>query len=299
MSANLDPDLLRTFTTIADTGSFTSAAQAIHKTQSAVSMQMKRLEDQLEKPLFKKQGRSAVMTAEGRSLLSYARKILALQEEAIASITEPDVTGTVRVGMPDDYVVALMPDLLQRFAERFPRVSMEVMVNTSSQLKKAMRARDLDLAIVTHRDFEGDGISQRGWDEQLVKEEKVCWAVSKERHPHKLPLLPLALFEAPCLFRSTAIETLEEIERPYRIAYQSLSVMGLIAAVKAGLAVAPLAACSMTEDMRILTPEEGFPALPNAQLALISALKSNSHAGARLARYIVDTFRLNQEMDAA
>jgi DNA-binding transcriptional LysR family regulator len=122
MPLNLDTDLLRTFVAIADSGSFTRAGELVHRTQSAVSMQVKRLEEALGKPVFQRQGRTVALTAEGEALLGYARRILKLHEEAVATLTRPDLVGTVRIGIPDDYVMRFLPGILTRFAQAYPRV---------------------------------------------------------------------------------------------------------------------------------------------------------------------------------
>ena len=126
MTLQLDPDLLRTFVTIVDAGGFTQAAKQVHRTQSAVSMQVRRLEETLDRVLFERDGRGVRLAPDGEALLGYARRLLKLHDEAVAALTRPDLFGLVRIGTPDDYVDRFLPEILARFARAFPRVQVEV-----------------------------------------------------------------------------------------------------------------------------------------------------------------------------
>src|SRR5512132_4245116 len=149
MAQMLDIDQLRTFIAIAETGSFTKAADVVHKTQSAVSMQMKRLEERLNRPIFARDGRASKLTEDGERLLDYARRIVKLNMEAVAAFSEAELTGRVRLGVPDDYADRYLPEIMARFSRAYPGVELTVFCQPSVELVELIDANELDLAIVT------------------------------------------------------------------------------------------------------------------------------------------------------
>ena len=149
MIPNLDIDLLKTFLAISDTGSFTRAAEEVHKTQSAVSMQMKRLEELLGRPLFARDGRASRFTPDGERLVEYARRLVAMNDEAVSTFQRPELTGTVRFGTPDDYADRFLPEILARFARTHPMVTVDVDCLNTSVLFDRTRRGEMDLALVT------------------------------------------------------------------------------------------------------------------------------------------------------
>ncbi|MFQ5995266.1 MAG: LysR substrate-binding domain-containing protein [Acidiferrobacterales bacterium] len=283
MGANFDTDLLRTFVAIADSGSFTRAGEVVHRTQSAVSMQVKRLEDAVGKPVFEREGRSVALTPEGEALLGYARRILKLHEEAVATLTQPEMVGTVRVGTPDDYVLRFLPGILKRFAQAYPRVQVAVHCDPSASLIGLLETREIDLALITC----GPG-QERG---EVVRRDPVVWATSERHLVHEEEPLPLALFQKGCFVREWVVKALDEAGRNYRIAYASPSISGIHAAVTAGLAVTALASSVLPPGVRRLSSEEGFPQLPTATIALERAAHTRSKAVDCLAAHIVEGFR--------
>ena len=149
MSALIDVDQLRTFIAIVETGSFTKAAEVVHKTQSAVSMQMKRLEERLGKPIFARDGRASKLTEDGERLLDYARRIIKLNVEALAAFDDAELTGRVRLGVPDDYADRYLPEIMARFSRSYPGVELTVMCEPSVELVERIDGNELDLAIIT------------------------------------------------------------------------------------------------------------------------------------------------------
>lgn len=260
MSAPLDPDLLRTFVAIVDAGGFTQAAKQVHRTQSAVSMQVRRLEEILNRALFQRVGRNVQLSPDGEALLGYARRLLKLHDEALAALTRPDLTGLVRIGTPDDYVDRFLPDILTRFARAFPRVQLEVHCEPSTNVRRLLTEERLDLALITCTPGAETG--------EVLRREPVVWA-SAERHlAHECEPLPLALFQPGCCFRDWALTALDGQGRPYRIAYTSASISGVLAAVTAGLAVTVLCRSVLPAGVRPLGIDEGFPVLPSASITL-------------------------------
>ena len=285
----LDTDLLHTFVAVADNGGFTRAADVVHRTQSAISMQMRRLEKHVGVALFERSGRNLVLTSEGEQLLTYARRILTLHREALASLQQPDLTGLVRIGTPDDYVMRFLPSILARFAQTYPRVQVEVRCEPSTQLLDTLANGELDLALVTR---DGDVVGG-----EVVRREQTVWASSKHHFVHEQDPLPLALFPKGCFFRGWAFRSLDAIGKDYRVAYTSPSITGIQAAVSAGLAVTVLGRSILPIGVRQLTADEGFPELPAATVTLKRASEKPSPAIDSMAKHIVDSFRDDEPED--
>jgi len=283
MSAQLDPDLLRTFVAIVDAGGFTQAARQVHRTQSAVSMQVRRLEETLDRVLFQRDGRGVQLAPDGEALLGYARRLLKLHDEAVAALTRPDLAGLVRIGTPDDYVDRFLPEILARFARAFPRVQVEVLCETSVNLRRLLAEGRLDLAVLTA------GCALSGETGEVLRREPVVWATAERHLAHEQEPLPLALFQSGCVFRDWALASLDGIGRPYRIAYTSASFSSILAAVTAGLAVTALCRSVLPTGVRPLGVEEGFPPLPQTALTLHRG-KPISAVAECLAGYIREGF---------
>ncbi|MCU1718705.1 LysR substrate-binding domain-containing protein [Pseudomonas sp. 5P_3.1_Bac2] len=279
---SIDSDLLRTFVAIAEHGGFTRAAEVINRTQSAVSMQMKRLEeDVLKRVLFLRDGRQVRLSAEGRLLLGYARRILKLHAELLNSMREPHMVGTVRIGTPDDYVMRFMQGILVRFAQAYPLVQVELHCEPSFQL---LQRKDLDLTIVTREPGSEIG--------QLLRQEQLTWTQARDSNLHELATLPLALFNNQCFCSAWACNGLNSMGRDFRIAYTSPSLSAIMAAVSAGLALTAQLRSLITPDLQILGEEHGLPPLPSASIVLLRNERSQSPVSTTLAEQIVEGFKL-------
>jgi len=259
----LDTDQLRSFLAIVDTGSFTKAAERVHKTQSAVSMHVRRLEGQLGCALFMKQGRGTRLTAEGESLIDYARRIVHIEAGAIAALSRKGLRGIVRLGIPDDYAETYLAQILGRFTRRHPLVEVSVSCEGSPELAQATFAGALELALVT--DHEGI----HGFE--LLCEQPLVWAASERFHVDAGAPVPLALGSVSCLWRREADLALAESERPTRGLFFSKNFSAIGALVRAGLAATTLPESMVGEGLRVLGPEEGLPALPLTRMGLIHA----------------------------
>jgi DNA-binding transcriptional LysR family regulator len=257
----LDIDQLRTFVAIADTGSFTRAAEMVHKTQSAVSMQMKRLEERVGRAIFERDGRQSKLTDEGERLLDYARRIVRLNAECIASFNDKELVGRVRLGLPDDYADRYLPEILARFSRSNPRAEVTVMCEPSPNLIERVQHGDLDLAIITHLDRRGPS--------EIFRVEQLLWVTSARHAVHEETPLPLALGRPTCDWRHSATDALEGAGRAFRILYVSWHSTAVGAAVLAGLAVSVLPESAIRSGMRILGPSDGFPALPSCKIGLV------------------------------
>lgn len=279
---SIDTELLRTLVAIADHGGFTRAAEHLNRTQSAVSMQMKRLEDDVvQRRLFEREGRQVRLNSEGQVLLGYARRILNLHGEVLSTLREPHMVGAVRIGTPDDYVMRFLPGILSRFAQSHPLVQVEVHCESSAQL---LQRQDLDLSIVTR--MPGNEIGQ------LLRQERFVWAEAQGFSPHQQSPMPLAMFNSGCFCRAWACNALDTQQRPYRVAYTSPSLSAIMAVVGAGLAVTAQLRSLITPDLRILGNHEGLPELPNCSIVLLRNPRSQSPVSEALAEQIVEGFKL-------
>ena len=226
MTALLDVDQLRTFIAIAETGSFTKAAEVVNKTQSAVSMQMKRLEERLERPIFARDGRASKLTDDGQRLLDYARRIVKLNVETIAAFSEAELSGRVRLGVPDDYADRYLPEIMARFSRAYPGVELTVICEPSVDLLERIDANEIDLAIVTNCETKRAS--------ETFRRERLLWVTSNRHATHAEEPVPLALGRPTCSWRSAAVERLETLARPYRVLYSSSNAGAVAAAVLAG-----------------------------------------------------------------
>lgn len=279
---SIDSEVLRTFVAIADEGGFTKAGERVNRTQSAVSMQMKRLEeDVIGRPLFQREGRQLTLTAEGEILLGYARRILQLHTEALNILCQPGMVGTLRIGTPDDYVMRFMQGILIRFAQAYPLVQVELHCEPSFAL---LQRRDLDLTIVTREPGTEIG--------ELLRQEHLVWAQASAANLHEADPLPLAMFNNQCFCRTWACNALDAQSRSYRIAYSSPSLSAIMAAVSAGLAITAQLRSLITPDLRIIGRAEGMPELPMASVMLLRNEKTRSPASEVLAEQILEGFRL-------
>jgi len=282
MTGHLDSDLLRTFVAIAEHGSFSRAAAIVGRSQSAVSLQMKRLEDTAGCRLFRRQSHGVALTASGETLLVNARRILRLMERAAGELSGRTVAGAVRLGMPTSYSTSVLAAVLTRFAAACPDVEVTVQCAQGLPLQEALSAGELDLAVFTagHAGVEG---------EPLVHDPAV-WVTSAGHDTHECDPLPVALFDATCWWHDRALRILEAQGRRYRIACTSPNTEAVAAAVISGLAVAVLEQSTVPEGARILTEAEGFPGFPGSTVMLRRHPGSRTAAVDRMAEVVRDVF---------
>ncbi len=279
--ALLDIDQLRTFLAIVDTGTFTRAAVTVHKTQSAVSMQIKKLEETVGRPLFDREGRSSRLTEDGEKLADYARRIVRLASDAMASFAEAELAGRVRLGVPDDYADRYLPEILARFSQSNPRVEVTVVCEPTPMLVDRINASDLDIAIITQTETRGYA--------SVVRRERLLWVTSSRHTVHEVAPLPLALGRAFCTWRQAATLALDAVGRTHRVLYSSWNSTAVGAAVLAGLAVSVLPESAVRPGMRILGATEGFPTLPSCKIALMRNHAEGSALVDALAGHIVSS----------
>jgi len=272
-------DLLRTFATIADCGNFTRAAERLGRTQSTISLQMKRLEDMLGHQVLDRNAHRVRITAGGEKLLGYARQILRLNDEVVAQIAEPELEGVVRLGTPEDFATTHLPGVLSAFGRTHPLVALEVTTDLTLNLLERFQAREFDLVLVK-RERLGSREGIRVWREPLV------WA-ALDRFMGEHQVLPLVVSPAPCVYRKRALSALEVAERQWRIAYTSTSLAGAQAAVRAGLGVTVLPREMVPAGLITLGVEDGLPALDDTEIALLEAPGPLSRPSKLLAEHII------------
>ncbi|MCT7375245.1 LysR substrate-binding domain-containing protein [Chelativorans salis] len=262
----LELDVLRTFVAIAETGSFTAAANAVYRTPSAVSMQIKKLEDILGRAVFTRDARSVTLTADGDLLLGYARRLLALNREAVSKFVMPDISGIVRLGSPDDFGERVLPSVLKRFSQSHPAIAVDVVIDQSVNLRKRMASRQLDITLLS---CSGDVEQEPGVE--ILLTEPIVWAGTKGGCAHLREPLPISLWEEGCAWRNAAVKALSEQGREYRVAYMSAHTAGQRAAILGGLAVAPLPKSFIGGDLVELGPQDGLPKMGNYHIGMVVA----------------------------
>lgn len=282
----LDPDQLRSFVAIAENGNLTRAAEAVFRTPSAISMQLKKLEEALETKVLFRTSREVSLTPDGEQLLAYARRLLALNREAVLQFRKPALEGVVRIGAPDDYGVRLLPNVLRRFSECYPGVMLDVVIDMSVELMKRFRREELDLTLTTC----GNGIDLPPGS-KVVLEERLVWAGVKGGCAYQRRPLPVSMWEQGCSWRGSAVQVLESTDIPYRSAFVSAHSSGQRAALLADLAVAPFPVSLVEGALVELTEAEtGLPSLGTYQVAL-SRQDNIGEAGQVAADELIREFR--------
>jgi DNA-binding transcriptional LysR family regulator len=276
MIPDFDVDLLRTFVAIAVTGGFARAGERVDRSQSAVSLQMKRLEAQAGVRLFRREGRRMVLTADGRRLLHYARRILALNDEAKASLARTGIEGPVRLGTNQDLAETSLPDALARFALTYPATTLEVTVESTATIKAKLEDGALDLALVLDRPDNADRANA-----QRLGTDPLIWIGDGHALPANAPV-PLVVCDESCGIRRTAVAALEDARTPYRIAFASPSLAGLRAAVRAGLGITARGERALEPGLAPVAGNPHLPPLP--ELAVMLSRPPGAPASAAIDR---------------
>lgn len=291
--ATLDIDLLKTLVAIADSGSVTAAAARVARSPGAVSMQLKKLEETLGRPLFERSRQGMELTADGERLLAYARRIVDLHREALDAFRCPDLEGRVRIGTIDDFGVVRLSEVLAAFARSHPRVTVEVTLGPSAQLGPKLERGELDLSLLTP----GCAVPWRSTD-RLIFDGPLVWVGRDGGRAWRERPLPLALSSPGCAWRRAALEALERAGIPYRVAYTSDFYEGEKAALQADLAIAPLPR-SLIEPglMQVRSPE--LPAQIGSSRIALRLGADPSEATLALAERIAESYGAAQSARGA
>jgi DNA-binding transcriptional LysR family regulator len=277
MSVPLDLDQLQSFCAIADCGSFTEAARRVNKTQSAVSMQIKRLEERLGHALLSRDGRSVALTQHGEALYSRARKMLKINAEIMDEFSDEDLAGAIRFGLPDDYAVRLLPVILSSFQKTHPKIMIDVTCASSQTLLDGMKRGKYDLIVFTQGTNHEYG--------ELFRTEPMYWVAAQGGQALNTDPLPIAGGQ-PCCWKDNAVEALERIGRDYRVAYTSCNALGIASAVLTDLAVGFLPESALQPGMLAIAEDRNLPRLRDAEIALMRASHAYGGIFDALARHI-------------
>jgi len=282
----LDIDLLRAYIAVVDTGSLTRAARQVHRTQAALSMQMKRLEEQAGCSLFYKEGRSLELTPDGKQLVSYARRLLALHDEAVSQLRTDSALPVLRLGSPDDYAQSLLPQLVDTIQARHPDIQLQLVCAPTVKLRTMLDTGELDLTLLTRAVDRDEG--------HVLMHDKGIWIQHPDFNWEQHDTLPLALYEPDCKFHSAALDGLNKAHRPYRIKALSANAAALVALVRQRTAITAAASASLPPDLIEVGHIHNLPPLPSIDIALVSSSESHplvtAHWTGELARQVAPVF---------
>ncbi len=267
-SSDLQLNWLRAFVAAVDSGSLTAAGRQVHRSQSALSMQIAKLEQAVGRPVLLRTPRRLELTPAGRDLLEHARRLVSLHDEAVQAMQRETIRGRLTVGVPEDYAVPYLAPVLRDFAQRHGNVELTLVCRQSTELVPLIQRGDVDIGVVT-RDRPVRG--------QALFEEPLVWAAPARSGAWRASPLPIAVYETGSSARRAALAALRSRRQPHRVVCESASPAGMLAAVEAGLAVALFTRCSVPAGYEILGRRHGLPALPSLPVIL---LRSRASAGA-------------------
>ena len=279
---NLPIDVLRAYVSVIDLGGFTKAADALHRSQPAISLQIKRLEQLLERKLIAFEGRELKLTEDGESLALYARQLLRLNDEAVAHLARENTAGTLRIGLPTDFAVTFLQESISEFSRDNPLVSLEITCELSQQVLSRLHRNELDI-VVALLNAEKNPYLVRSWEEQPI------WAGSTVNDLRNLNPVPLATHPEGCEYRRRMFTALRSIGRDFRIAYTNPGIGGLQRAVSVGLGLSALTRKTLLPDMVVLKPDDGFPPLEAIRVGLFYKHPRLTSAGLELVRCLISS----------
>jgi DNA-binding transcriptional LysR family regulator len=277
---NFQTDLLRTFVSVIDLGAFTKAGDALGRTQPAISLQVRRLEELVGAPIIKQVGRTLLLTSEGEMLLSYAREILRLNDEAASYFNRSKIAGVVRVGLPNDYAVTFLQGVITEYTRQHPEISLELHCGWSAEILDRLRADELDLAVAMVNNERAQYLS-RSWIERPI------WAAAENATFDRGKGIPLAAHPEGCAYRARMIQALDAAQIRWRVAYTGSGIGGLQNAVVNGLGASALTRYTMLPGMRALDEKDGFPPLAEIRVGLFYKHPRLSDAGIRLVNHVI------------
>ena len=269
---------LRTFATVAELGGFTQAGDLLGRSQPAISLQIKRLEEQLEEFLFVRKGKQLELTPAGRKLLKHTLKILALNDVVFAEFEKRSLTGKVRFGIPSEFATTLLPKILGIFTQSYPNVNLEVNCALSKELLSQARD-DYDLVLALQSRLPRKRTT-------CLKEDELVWVSGTNHNTHMQSPLNLVLAPEPCVYRGRALELLRKSGSDWRITYTNSDLTGIQTAINEGLGVTVLAKSTVPKSLRILQNSDKFPKLGNVGIHLHYDRRTTNEALLRLVEYI-------------
>jgi DNA-binding transcriptional LysR family regulator len=276
---NLPIDVLRSFTAVAEFGSFTQASELLSRSQPAVSMQIKRLEEIIKCSLFQRSDQQLKLTQEGQILFDYARQILSLNDEAVSKLVKPALSGNIRFGIPSEFATTLLPKIVGRFSQNYPTVSLDVSCDLSVNLLSVKKGKQFDLILALQDDLKSKKSNR-------VRVDDLVW-VTKDKHNAQLHS-PIPLIAAPtgCIYRKRAIEKLNKMNQAWRIVYTIPDLSGIQSAIEEGLGVTVLAKSTVPDNLQIIRASRKFPKLGKIAIHLIDKTDGRDAAVMRLMEYV-------------
>lgn len=275
-------DALRAFVAVADLGGVTNAADHLGRSQPALSLQIKKLEETLNAELFLRFNKQLKLSEHGSEIYSTAKQILALNDQLIGKLLTPELAGQIRLGIPSEFATTLLPKILGRFAQSYPYVTLEVFSDLSRKLLSEPLREQFDLILALH---DKPSTKRKG----LVKTDKLVWVGSRDHRHDRLETLPLILAQDGCIYRKRALRSLEKIKRRWRIIHTNPDLSGIQAAIKEGLGITVLAQSTVPEELTIIDNigrNDKLPDLGSIDISLIYERRNASDATERLAGYI-------------
>lgn len=276
---NLPIDQLRTFVTVVDLGSYTQAADVLGRTQPAVSLQIKRLQELIDHKLFTRNNQRLELTPQGATLHQYAIQILALNDKAITDLNSTSVEGQVHLGLPSEFATTLLPKIVGRFVRAYPGVNLEVTSALSKDLLAKRGKSQPDLIMALHLDPKEAGAT-------LVKRENMVWAGSEEHDFSSDSTIPLVVAPEGCVYRQRALSELKRKKIDWRLVYTNPDLTGITAAIKSGLGITPLAASAVPDELTVIHNDARLPKLGEVGLSVSKHGKNQNEAVDLLADFI-------------
>ncbi|MEH6358016.1 MAG: LysR family transcriptional regulator [Pseudomonadales bacterium] len=276
---NLPMDVLRSFITVAELGGFTQAGELLGRSQPAISLQIKRLEEMTNTHLFSRNSQGLKLTQQGETLFKYASDILSINDEAFNTFLKPTLSGRVRFGIPSEFATTLLPKIVGRFAKAYPNVTLEVTCDLSKSLLSEERANQFDLILALH---DNPSNKHRG----QVKADELVWVSSPDQHAHEKEAVPLIVAQEGCIYRHRAIQSLRKVNQDYRVVYTIPDLAGIKAAIEEGLGVTVLAKSTVPDNLKIIKPSEKYPKLGTVGISLIYDHKDPNEAMKRLVEFV-------------
>ena len=287
---NLPTDVLRTFLAVIDLGSFTKAGQLLGRTQPAISLQIKKLEELVGMTLMDTSGRHILLTPEGESLARYARQFLVMNDEIVARLQKKESTGNLRVGLPNDYAVSFFQKALAHFSKLNQDVELSIYCDTSRLLLPMYEHDELDVVVAMYDGQPPPGLIYT-WAERPI------WAAGAESDADKRTPVPIAAHPEGCLYRDRMIACLDQVGRGWRIGYCSPGINGLQQAVQSGFGVTALTRRTLVRGMRVLTEKDGFPPMQDIHVGMFFKNTGASTAALLLVNYIMQALHDSGQTD--
>ena len=268
---NISIESLRSFVTIAELGSFTKAGHRLARSQSAISLQIQKLEQLIGHQVFNRNGHNFELTPSGETLMRYASQILQLNDKALADINSKKIVGKVRLGIPSEFAIALLPKTVKEFSRKNPEVTLEVTCDLSHNLNLGLRDKkyDLILSLIDEPDHT---------QEHYIKKDKLVWASANHYYPNYDSPIPLIVAPEGCIYRRRAIEQLNKAGIDWQIIYTIMDLSGITAAIDEGLGITVLAESTLPKNLKIIEPAQTAEPLGYIGITLINANESISEA---------------------